>query len=145
MPNKDVEKFVKDEIEKLATKINRDIQRIQLFSETYLLILLDLALINDARERLTRVLKAVSTDFPQPILEIYVKQSVSRAKETNIEFEAFADCLIQGLGDRAKELNLTGEIAKVYGFKAGERWEAIMKGSNNPKASDCPKKVLKSP
>jgi hypothetical protein len=137
MPDNDVKKLVKEEVQKLRMEINEQMQKMQIFSEAYLLILLDLALMNDPCERLTRVLSAVSIDFPQPILEIYVKRSVSRAKEAKVEFEDFADCLTKGLGDRVKELRLADEITRVYGIRAGERWKNIIEGSNNPKKPDC--------
>jgi len=138
-----IKEFVKEELQKVYTQFNDEMRRIQIFSEAYLLILLEIAMINDPRQRLIRVLKAVSTDFPQPLLEIYVKKSVSRAKESKIEFEDFANCLIKGLGDRVKELRLVDEIAKIYGFQAGERWKNIASGSGNPKVSGC-KALFKS-
>jgi hypothetical protein len=129
-------KLIKDEIQKALTQVSDQIRRIQLFSEAYLLILLDLSLINDPCERLKRVLSAVSTDFPQPLLQIYVRKSVLRAKKSEIDFEEYADCLVKGLGDRVKELTLTDEINRVYGSKAGERWKKIVGSSDNPK-TDC--------
>jgi hypothetical protein len=132
MSDNSVKKLLK-EVQELRTQINEEIRKIQMFSDAYLLILLDLALMNDPCERLTKVLSAVSTDFPQPILEIYVKRSVSRAKEAKIEFEDFADCLTKGLGDRVRELRLVDEITRVYGIRAGERWKNIIESSNNPK------------
>ena len=137
MTGEELKKFVKKEIQKLHTEITEQMRKVQLFSDAYLLILLDLALMNDPVERLTRVLGAVSTDFPLPILEIYVKKSVSRAKESKIKFEDFADCLIKGLGDKVKELRLVDEITRVYGFKAGERWKNTVEDSGNSKISDC--------
>ena len=133
MLDEKVKKFVKEELQKLHAKINDDIEKIRSFSEAYLLILFDLAMTSDPRERLTRVLNAVSADFPHPILEIYVKRSVSRAKKSKIKFEDFADCLIKGLGDKVKEIRLTDEITRVYGFEAGERWKNIVESSNNSK------------
>jgi hypothetical protein len=140
MPDNDVKKLLK-EVQELRTQISEEMRKIQIFSDAYLLILLDLALMNDPCERLTRVLSAVSTDFPQPILEIYVKRSVSRAKESKIEFEDFADCLTKGLGERIKELRLVDEITRIYGIRAGERWKNIIEGSDNPKKTDCSCKV----
>jgi hypothetical protein len=136
MADNDVKKLAED-VQKLRIQINEEIRKIQIFSDAYLLILLDLALMKDPCERLTKVLSAVSTDFPQPILEIYVKRSVSRAKESKIEFEDFADSLTKGLGDRVKELRLVDEITRVYGIKAGERWKNIIESSNKPKNPDC--------
>ena len=121
---------------KLHNQITVDISKIRLFSDTYLLVLLDLALMNDPLERITRVLTTVSIDFPQHLLEIFVRKSITRAKDSGIEFEELADCLIKGLGDRLKDVNLVEDITKVYGFRAGERWQKIMKGSNNPNNSD---------
>ena len=138
MSDNEIKKFVEEEIKKLRTKISDDFRRMQMFSEAYLLILLDLAMTNDPCERLSSVLNAVSTDFPQPLLEIYVKRSVSKAKKSKMEFEDFADSLIKGLGDRANELRLVDEITKVYGFKAGERWKKLIESSsNNPKNPNC--------
>lgn len=137
MLDKEIKKFTKEEVQKLRMQIYDEIRKMQIFSDAYLLILLDLAVTNDPHARLTRVLSAVSTAFPQPILKIYVKRSVSRAKESKIEFEDFADCLIKGLGDKAKELELVDEVTKVYGFKAGERWKKIIESSNNPKNPNC--------
>ena len=142
MLDEEVKKFVKEELQKFHMQIDDEIIKIRTFSEAYLLILLDLAMTSDPCERLTRVLSAVSADFPQPILEIYVKRSVSRAKESKIEFEDFADCLIKGLGDKVKELRLIDEITRVYGFNAGERWKNIVENPNNPKNSDCVCKAL---
>mgnify|MGYP001025374829 CR=1 FL=1 len=137
-----MKKFVKEELRKLYVQINNEIEKIRTFSEAYLLVLLDLAMTNEPRERLIKVLSTVSVDFPQPILEIYVKRSVHRAKESKIEFEDFADCLIKGLGDKAKELRLVEEIAKVYGFRSGERWKEIVEGSgssaNPPQSQKMP-------
>ena len=137
MVDEEVKKFVEKELRKFRVQLNEDLRKTQIFADAYLLILLDLALMDDSRQRITRVLSAVSHDFPQPILEIFVKKSVSRAKESKIDFEDFADCLIKGLGDRVKELRLVDEIARVYGFKAGERWKNIVESSNSPKNSDC--------
>jgi hypothetical protein len=137
MLDEKAKKFVREEVQKAFAQISEQIQRIQIFSEAYLLILLDLSLINDPCERLKRVLSAVSTDFPQPLLQIYVRRSVLGAKESEIEFEDYADCLVKGLGDRVKELTLTDEINRVYGSKAGERWRKIMERSGNPKNTDC--------
>ena len=122
MVDKEVKKFVEKELQKFRVQLNEDIRTTQIFADPYLLILLDLALMDDPRQRITRVLSAVSNEFPQQILEIFVKKSLSRAKESKIDFEDFADCLIKGLGDKVKELRLVDEIARVYGFKAGERW-----------------------
>lgn len=141
--DKEIKKFVKEELRKLHIQVNNEIEKIRTFSETYLLVLLDLAMTNEPSERLTKVLNTVSADFPLPILEIYVKRSVCRAKESKIKFEEFADCLIKGLGDKVKELRLVDEIVKVYGFRAGERWKGIVESSGNsenprnPKNSDC--------
>ncbi len=129
-------KLVREETQKALAQISDQIRRIQTFSEAYLLMLLDLSLISDPCERLKRVLSAVSTDFPQPLLQIYVRKSVVRAKESEIEFEDYADCLVKGLGDRVKELTLRDEINRVYGSKAGERWKKIVGSSDNPK-TDC--------
>lgn len=136
MLDEELKKLVKKEIQKLHMQTNDQIRKLQLFSDAYLLILLDLALMNNPGQRFTQVLSAVSTDFPQPFLEIYVKKSVSKAKESKIEFEDFANCLIKGLGDRVKELRLVDEITRVYGFKAGERWKKLIENSNNPKTPD---------
>ena len=136
MVDEQTKKLVKREIEKAVTQVSDQIRRLQLFSEAYLLILLDLSLINDPCKRLKRVLSAVSTDFPQPLLQIYVRKSVSTAKESDIEFEDFADCLIRGLDDRVKELTLIDEISRIYGSKAGEKWKKLVESSSNPK-TDC--------
>jgi hypothetical protein len=136
-------KFVKEEIQKALTQVEDQVRRIQLFSEAYLLMLLDLSLINEPCERFKRVLNAVTMDFPQPLLQIYVRRSVLRAKESDIEFEDFADCLTKGLGDRVKELALTDEISRVYGSKAGQMWRKTVENSGNPK-TDCECKASKS-
>lgn len=138
MLDEKVKKFVRNEVQKLGMQINEELRKMRVFSDAYLLILLDIAMMKDPRQRLTKVLSTVSADFPQPILEIYVKRSVSRAKESKIEFEDLADCLIKGLGDKAKELKLVDEITTVYGFKAGERWKNIVERSNNPNTHASP-------
>lgn len=137
MLNEEIKKFVKEELQKVRREISEEIRKLRTFSETYLLMLLDLSMINDTHERFTRVLSAVSADFPQVILEIYVKRAVHRAKASKMEFEDFADCLIKGLGDKVKELSLSDEVTRVYGFKAGERWKKLVETSNNPTISDC--------
>jgi len=129
-------KFVREEIQKGLAQVGEQVRRIQIFSDAYLLILLDLSLFNDPCARLKRVLNAVSTDFPQPLLQIYVRRSVLTAKASEIEFEDYADCLVKGLGDRVKELTLTDEIRRIYGSKAGERWKKLVESSSNPK-TDC--------
>ena len=137
--DEEIKKFVKEELRKFHAQVNNEIEKMRTYSETYLLVLLDLAMTNEPRERLTKVLNTVSKDFPLQILEIYVKRSVRRAKESKIKFEDFADCLIKGLGDKVKELRLIDEIVQVYGFRAGERWKEIMESSGNPKNPHNPK------
>ncbi len=141
MVDEEVKKFVEKELQKFRVQLNEDIRKTQIFADAYLLILLDLALMDDPRQRITRVLSAVSNAFPQQILEIFVKKSVSGAKESKIDFEDFADCLIKGLGDKVKELRLVDKIVRVYGFKAGERWKNIVESSNNPKNPGCASKA----
>ena len=131
MVDEEVKKFVEKKLQRFRAQLNEDLRKTQIFADAYLLILLDLALIDDPRKRITRVLSAVSHDFPQPILEIFVKKSVSKAKESKIDFEDFADCLIKGLGDRLKEIELVDEIVRVYGFREGERWKNIVRSSNS--------------
>ena len=135
MLDEEIQKFVKKEIQKLQMQINEEIRKIRDFSESYIMILLDLALMSDPLQRLTRVLSVVSNAFPQPILEIYVRRSVARARKSKIEFEDFADCLVKGLGKKVNELRIIDEITRVYGFRAGERWQKIIEGSEE--VSDC--------
>jgi len=141
MVDEEVKKFVEKELRKFRVHLNEDLRKTQIFADAYLLILLDLALMDDPRQRITRVLSAVSNGFPQPILEIFVKKSISKAKESKIDFEDFADCLIKGLGDKVKELRLVDKIVRVYGFKAGERWKNIVESPDNPKNPDCTSKA----
>jgi len=141
--DEEIKKFVKETLRKFHIQIIDEVEKIRTFSEAYLLVLLDLAMTSEPNERLIKVLNTVSANFPLQILEIYVKKSVSKAKESNIPFEDFADCLIKGLGGKAKELSLVDELVQTYGFRAGERWKEIVESSGNPenprnrKKPDC--------
>lgn len=95
-----------------------------------LLLLLDFAVTDSARDRLVAVL-AAATRFPNPVLQIYVEAAVRRAHDSGMQFSALADCLIQGLREKVAEVVRPDVIARTYGFTAAQDWRRII-GESNP-------------
>ena len=111
-------------------RLSTDVYNLREFAESFLLLLLDIAIKNDPVERLISVFLA-ATFFPQPILERYVENAVKRAYLSSLPFEKLSDALLKGLEEKVKQTVSVELIAKTYGMGAAKVWREIL-GESSP-------------
>lgn len=103
------------------------------FGQALLLVLADLAVLQEPGRRLVRVLQA-ATVLPAPILEHYIDAIIRRVHDCDLEFSMLADALVRALGETARETVRVNTIAETYGYNAAREWQSIVgrSGQGNP-------------
>lgn len=128
---------LQQEMKELKERINRysflfdEVKKINDFLQSFLVLMVELMILDNSSSRLCTLIKGVSKNFPKSFLEIYIGLTIEKAKKVNMDFGTLADILMEGLGERIKELKLSDVIRKVYGFQAAERWRKVLEESDS--------------